>query len=365
MTRARKELIDINTTPYYHCISRCVRRAFLCGIDHLTGNNYEHRKKWVVERLSELSKVFAIEVCAYAVMSNHCHVVLRVDQQKAQSWSEEQVMAQWEKLFSIPVLVQKYRVGTDIATVALKAKEIIAEWRMRLMDISWYMRGLNEYLARRANEEDRCTGRFWEGRYKSQALLDEAAVLTCMSYVDLNPIRAGICDTPEESDFTSIQQRIRQWQHAQARDKSVKSKTVKAKSIKEKSVQEKPKAENTQSALPLMRLLKQSQDSHRNAIGYTTKEYLELVDWAGRAIRDDKRGAIPNTIPPILERLKLNPNVFLDFVGKPSLQLSGKKRQQHHKALGSLEQLKMLAAKLEQKFVCGLGDARRLYVAVH
>jgi putative transposase len=191
MTRARKELIDINTTPYYHCVSRCVRRAFLCGVDHLTGNSYEHRKSWIVERLTELSKVFAIEVCAYAVMSNHCHVVLRVDQQKALSWSEEQVMAQWEKLFSIPLLVQKYRDGTDIAAAASKAQEVIAEWRSRLIDISWYMRSLNEYLARKANEEDGCTGRFWEGRYKSQALLDEAAVLTCMTYVDLNPIRAG------------------------------------------------------------------------------------------------------------------------------------------------------------------------------
>ena len=95
MTLARKDLIDINTIQYYHCVSRCVRRAFLCGIDQLTDNNYEHPKVWVVERLAELSKVFAIEVCAYAVMSNHSHVVLRVDQHKAQLWSEEQVMAQW------------------------------------------------------------------------------------------------------------------------------------------------------------------------------------------------------------------------------------------------------------------------------
>ena len=351
MTRARKELIDLNSTPYYHCISRCVRRAFLCGVDQLTGNNYEHRKDWVVERLTELSKVFAIEVCAFAVMSNHTHVVLRVDQHKAQSWSEEQVMAQWEKLFSIPVLVQQYKDGADSAAVALEAKKTIAQWRSRLMDISWYMRSLNEHLARRANEEDRCTGRFWEGRYKSQALLDEAAVLTCMSYVDLNPIRAGISDTPEASDFTSIQQRIQQWQQTQWQQPQAQSNSAKAPATFEKH----------HPPVPLMRLVKQSQDPHRNAIGYTTKDYLELVDWAGRAIRDGKRGAIPTSAPPILERLKLNPKTYLAFVGKPSLETSARKRYQHNKALGSVAQLKELATQLGQKFICGLGDARRLY----
>jgi hypothetical protein len=70
-------------------------------------------------------------------------------------------MAQWEKLFSLPVLVQQYKEGTNSAAVAIEAKKIIAQWRSRLMDISWYMRSLNEHLARRANEEDRCTGRFW------------------------------------------------------------------------------------------------------------------------------------------------------------------------------------------------------------
>jgi hypothetical protein len=111
-----------------------------------------------------------------------------------------------------------------------------------------------------------------------------------------------------------------------------------------------------------MRLVKQSQDPHRNAIGYTTKDYLELVDWAGRAIRDDKRGAIPNSIPPVLERLKLNPKTFLAFVGKSSYQLPNKIRQQHNKALGSVEKLKTLAAQLGQKFICGVSDARRLYI---
>jgi hypothetical protein len=168
-----------------------------------------------------------------------------------------------------------------------------------------------------------------------------------MSYVDLNPIRAGMCDTPEESDFTSIQQRIRQWQHSQPHNKMNKIKST---------------PEKTHNQTPLMRLVKQSQDPHKNAIGYTTKDYLELVDWAGRAIRDNKRGAIPNSIPPILERLKLNPKTYLAFVGKSSSHLPDRIRQQHNKALGSVQHLQTLATRLGQKFICGLSDARRLYV---
>jgi REP element-mobilizing transposase RayT len=194
MTRARNQLISLDTTPYYHCISRCVRRAFLWGEDSLTGKSYEHRKGWVIDRLRELSGVFAIEVCAYAIMSNHYHLVLRVDQQRAESWSTDEVIAQWQKLHKLPLLVTRYVRGETTTRAENSAVDKLAQsWRERLIDISWFMRSLNEHLARRANEEDRCTGRFWEGRFKSQALLDEAAVLTCMSYVDLNPIRAKMC----------------------------------------------------------------------------------------------------------------------------------------------------------------------------
>ncbi|MFK8012827.1 MAG: hypothetical protein AB8B80_12360, partial [Marinicellaceae bacterium] len=75
MTLARKQLISIEDTPYYHIVTRCVRRAFLCGKDKYSGNCYEHRRKQIVDRIKHLTECFNIDVCAYAVMSNHYHLV--------------------------------------------------------------------------------------------------------------------------------------------------------------------------------------------------------------------------------------------------------------------------------------------------
>ena len=213
MTRARETLIDLEQTTYYHCIARCVRRAFLCGEDHVTGKSFEHRKAWVTDRLDYLAKTFAIDITSYAIMSNHYHLVLRVDVDKANDWSEANVVRRWKRVCKVPLIVEKYLKGNATKGLAIMAQELIEKWRARLTDISWFMRLLNEHLARKANKEDNCTGRFWEGRFKSQALLDEAAVLTAMAYVDLNPIRANTAKTPESSEYTSIQQRIKQHQN--------------------------------------------------------------------------------------------------------------------------------------------------------
>ena len=105
MTSPRRTLIDLDSTPHYHCIAHCARGAFLCGEDSLTGNSYEHCKPWVVDRLKELTSIFAIEVCAYAVMSNHYHVVLHLDAQTAKSWSDWTMLQRWKKLFDGPLLV--------------------------------------------------------------------------------------------------------------------------------------------------------------------------------------------------------------------------------------------------------------------
>ncbi len=173
MTQARRALVSAETTPYYHCICRCVRRAFLCGEDRLTGKNFDHRKQWVVDKLKALTEVFAIDVCAYAVMSNHYHLVLKLAPERAEGWTEDEVVERWSTLFGVPVLVARQQSGEAGKAESRKAREIIETWRRRLMDLSWFMRCLNESLARAANAEDGCKGRFWEGRFKSQALLDD------------------------------------------------------------------------------------------------------------------------------------------------------------------------------------------------
>ena len=168
MTRARKELVDLDTTPYYHCISRCVRRAFLCGHDKLTKKSFEHRKQWLVNRFAELSDIFAIELCVYAVMSNHYHVVLRVDAKLTRAWTDYDVAVRWARLYgnTIAKKMAQSDVLTDDESICLRSA--IPLWRARLHDISWFMRCINEPLARTANIEDQCKGRFWEGRFKSK-----------------------------------------------------------------------------------------------------------------------------------------------------------------------------------------------------
>ena len=114
MAVPRKQQISLVDTPFYHCISRCVRRAFLCGEDKVTGQSFEHRRAWVEDKLLELTKVFCIDVCAYAVMSNHTHIVLCVDEKKAKRLKQKAIIIRWHKLFKGNLLTQKYLTGEHL-----------------------------------------------------------------------------------------------------------------------------------------------------------------------------------------------------------------------------------------------------------
>ncbi|MET0066219.1 MAG: transposase [Candidatus Thiodiazotropha sp.] len=287
MPKPRKALISLGDTPYYHCMSRCVRRAFLCVSDPFTGRSHEHRRQWIFDKLKDLTGCFAIDCCGYALMSNHYHLVLYVDREAARAWSQDTVIDRWQRLFKGSVLVERYKSGENLSRAERNAVDLmVSKWRERLMDISWFMRCLNESVARRANQEDRCTGRFWEGRFKSQALLDEKALAACLAYVDLNPVRAGMAKTPETSEFTSISERI-------VRER-VSGKVTKSRTETDQPEHLMPFIGNPRKDMP-------------KGLPFKLTDYLELVDWTGRVIREDKRGFIPKETHPILERLQIDP----------------------------------------------------------
>jgi REP element-mobilizing transposase RayT len=326
MPTPRSQQVSLSDTPYYHCISRCVRRTFLCGTDSTTHKDYSHRKQWIEDRLSLLSKTFAIEVCAYAIMSNHCHTVLKINESLAQSWSDETVMQHWEQLFSIPVLVERYVNGDcDSEAQQDKARETINSIRYRLMDISWFMRCLNEYVARKANAEDRCSGRFWEGRFKSQALLDEQAILSCMVYVDLNPIRAEMCQTLESAEYTSVKQRIEQLTSSES--------------------------SNSTTSIKLAPFISSSLND--DGIAFSLRDYLELADWTGRIVREDKKGYIEADTPGILQKLQVDEQTWMETVQAFS--------KGFYSYVGPEEQLKSLCQAQKKHWVQGINACRKLF----
>ena len=108
MPKPRYAQVALEATPYYHCISRCVRRAFLCGLDTTTGNNYEHRRQLIEDKILELSNAFAIDFCVYSVMSNHYHLVLHINKAQAEKWTPGQVIEQWHQLFNGTLFSQRY-----------------------------------------------------------------------------------------------------------------------------------------------------------------------------------------------------------------------------------------------------------------
>ena len=312
MTSARKQLIDANSTPYYHVINRCVRRTFLCGEDKFTGRSYGHRRGWIVDKIKVLSAIFCIDICAYAVMSNHYHLVLKINVDKAKSLTHKDIISRWCQITKGHAVATKYMKGdTLIDGEAMLLDGLITEWHERLSSISWFMRCLNEEIARKANREDECKGAFWEGRFKSQALLDEQALLACMMYVDLNPIRAGIAGSLQQSDFTSIQERINE--------------------LNSRSNDLTP---SNQQALPVDNLHQPRQKSlaqfdgtahleEQTGIAFHFADYLELIDWTGRAIRHDKKGFIDNQRPKLLNELGIASDAWLTSAKEFRRQYSG------------------------------------------
>lgn len=306
MTIPRRAQIDPAQPTWVHCTSRCVRRAFLAG------DQFEHRKQWIEERLQLVSSCFAAEVAGYAIMGNHVHVVVKLHRTEAMAWDAVEVAKRWLSLFPRKYLSDGTPVLPDDAALAQYARSTIRinKWRLRLSDLGWLMKTFKEPIARRANKEDNCTGAFWEGRYHSVVLLDQAALIACMAYIDLNPIRAKITDRPETSHYTSGYRRIRARNRHQA---AVKIKAKKPRDA-EKLLTQAGLAKNAQHSedglwlTPLKKCI--VGEVLANKI-FTPDDYLTLLDATGRLLKHGKRGKIPDELAPILQRLDLSIDAWL------------------------------------------------------
>ncbi|WP_196137547.1 transposase [Aliikangiella sp. G2MR2-5] len=322
MAIPRKYLVDSESAGFYHCISRCVRRAYLCGDDPVSGRNCDHRKAWLENRMLALSDIFSVSLYAYAIMDNHYHLVLKVDPKGAEKLTDEQVAERWLKAY--PGRLDKpenhkLRELKKQAIMADKAK--LAKYRKRLGKLSWFMARLNEPLAKQSNLEDCVKGRFWESRYQSIPLLDETSVLACMAYVDLNPIRTGITQELESSLHTSIKRRI-----------------------------DKLKTSPLQMNEPLIPV---NQSPDESLCTFNLSDYLALVEWTGRAIVHQKKAAIPPYVSSIFQRLNIQQGNWLDQIqklchGQPTM-------------MGSIDKLREKAKAIKKSWVKGVGQAKLLY----
>lgn len=318
MAQPRSQLVSSEERGTFHCVQRCVRRAWLCGHDGYSGVSYEHRKHWVEERVLLVGSCFAVAIHAYAVMSNHLHLVLEVDPLAPRDWSDDDTARRWVRLFPPR--------EADAAAFESKCQAVMSdpvhlnEIRRRLGDLSWLMKCLAEPIARRANAEDACKGRFWEGRFKSQVLRDEKALLAAMAYVDLNPIRSGAVSELDLQQHTSVSARIGE---ARIRPELLTDQMM-------------PRAATITPSSPGLRL----------------RDYLTLVEWTGSQQQAGTHGVACPAAESIIERLERNPNRWLarvDAIGS-----------RYWRVVGDTQDLLDKATQLGQRWLRGIGFARTL-----
>ena len=293
----REEVFAPDEVAIVHVMNRVVRRCFLLGDDPVTGKNYDHRKVWMEERLQQLAACFGIDLLVFAILSNHFHIVLRSRPDVVAAWDDTEVAQRW-------LLLCPFRKQSDAAPEEPNEAELnsirnnpdrLAEIRSRLSNISWWMRLLCQRIATRANVEDDEVGKFWQSRFKAVRILDEPSLLACAAYVDLNPIRAAMAETLEESDFTSVQRRI---QARQEKNPTADQFLVPLE-INEREDQLGPCCS-----------ARTERCSDKGFLSLPLVEYLQLLDWTARDIVAGKRGSTPEHVPPILARLSLGPNTW-------------------------------------------------------
>jgi hypothetical protein len=380
--RPRRLVIDEENVGVYHCWARTVRRAWLCGVDPLTGQDFSHRKPWFYERLEELSQIYAVDACVWAILSNHYHLIVRNRPDLVEQWSDEEVARRWWMLYP----ERKDEQGRPCEPSDLEIRSIvgnagrIAELRRRLSSISWFMKSVNEWFACRANAEEEQKGHFFQERFSCRNLLDEGAILACSIYIDLNEIRAALASTPEESRNTSAYRRILARILRQARvrergepdsgdatdyrpgdpdywlcpiDERDRAPLLGPESAEPIRGEFDSAVSRLQTATPASNAQPVVKAWRHGFLPLSVDQYLELLDWTGRQWLAGRRGAVDEAYPAIFDRLGLRPAAWLQMIDEFDLWFHG--------AVGRAERMMQHSTSTGRRWVQGLRACRAAF----
>jgi hypothetical protein len=280
------------------------------GDDALSGKNFDHRKVWIEEYLRQFAAYFGIDLICYAIMSNHFHLILRSRPDVVATWDNREVARRWLMICPVrrsadsqPLAPNEAEINS-IANCPVKCRDI----RKRLSNFSWWMRLLCQRVAQRANNEEKERGKFFQDRYGATRLIDEASLLACAAYVDLNPIRAAMAMTLESSDHTSVQTRIE---------------AMTTHETDQNGSEQDPPGDAFLSPLTINEQTDPigpapSQNgkrcSDKGVLAMPIEKYLALLDWTARQSVPGKRGCTPGELPPVLKRLGLGSKTWCELV---------------------------------------------------
>ena len=342
---ARRKLLGEPRQAVFHCWNRCVRRAFLCGQDPLTGKDFSHRRDWIIDREEQLAGLFAIDIEFRAELSNHLHLVLRPMPRVVRRWAAAEVVRRWLTITRLAQCFGDEVPSPDPRKVAALARDKpwVAKLRRRLCSISWFMGILCENIARRANREDGCKGRFFEGRFCCRECTDLNAILLCGIYVDLNPYRAGEVDHPLGSRYTSIHQRL------------------------ESRGRRKPSAQGPAGWLGELTLPPERKGDEALAAGSRTKrrasdlgllpislaDYAQLLQWTAQQLKSGQRETIPADLATVLDHFEVRQDHWLDTVADYESAFGH--------AVGRAETLAAVAVRMDLQHLKGITVCRAAF----
>ncbi|MCL1126526.1 transposase [Shewanella surugensis] len=342
MTECRKKLIHIDSTPFYHISNYCVRGAYLVNDNPKTKQVDLHRAHWFVDKLIQLSTIFCIDIAAYTILPRHYHLVLKVNTDNAKNLTSLQVIERWRQVFNPHVLAIKY-INKELFsnTEQEQFDEFISQWRERLTNISWFMRCLNETISRKVNKEDHCKGAFWQGRFKSQALLDEPAILACIMYVDLAPIREQLAQSLENIYLSSIQLRVAAFKQAQ---KEAQIYDVEGDFL--------AIAQQPSTLLPFDHMTRSGKQIH---LPFHLFDYIELIKWTHKGIIENNVPSNQHNTPKLLTRLTINKKDWINTCRHFS--------QHYSHAIGSWQKMCEFSRQFNGKWCKGKKNSQQLHPA--